>query len=268
MRQSTYGISVFGAVSIGTLAIILWAAFAAAEEPSCVFYQTSEGAGANARIETDRNVVIVTPGRVHASNDAYVRESALQAHVAAKLAASRSLSGSSVVVTSTNGTIVLGGSVAESADLARAELIARRTPGVVGVVNQLRVRPNVATPTDALDDAELAKRVSERLTVEFERAHLERRWEYGYGVEAESMDVNVDADDGEVMLSGTVASYDALGRAVSIARAVPGVQAVRCSVGIDTEDDPAIGASSPRPFEKPQHRPFVGRLLLDRDYKN
>jgi len=244
---------------------MLWASWAVGEESPRVFYQSSEGAGANARVETDGNVIIVTPGRVNGGFDPYARESALRAQVAANLAASRSLAGSDVAVTSNNGTIVLEGIVAESGDLDRAELIARRTPGVVGVLNQLRVDPSVATRAEALDDADLAKRVSERLAAEFERAQLERRWEYGYGVKAESMELNVSADDGEVVLSGAVPSYDALGRAVTIARGVTGVQAVRSNVRIDVDDDATAWESSPRPFEKPQHHPFFGPSPRDRD---
>jgi osmotically-inducible protein OsmY len=258
-------LSFFGALGVGALAVMLLASYVVGEEPPRVFYQSSEGAGANARVETDGNVIIVTPGRVNGGFDPYVRESALRARVAANLAASRSLAGSNVAVTSTNGTIVLDGIVAESRDLDRAELIARRTPGVVGVVNQLHVDPSVATRAEALDDADLAKRVSERLAAEFERARLERRWEYGYGVEAESMELDVNADDGQVTLSGTVPSYDALGRVVTIARGVPGVQAVRINVRLDPSDDATASESSPRSFEKPQHHPFFGRPDRDRD---
>ena len=244
------------------------AALAAAEEAPHLFYQTSEGADANARVETDRNVIIVTPGRVSGGNDPYAREAALRAQVVANLAASRSLSGSNVVVTSDNGTIVLDGIVAESRDLDRAELIARRTPGVVGVVNQLRVDPGVITRAEALDDAQLARRVSDRLAAEFEQAHLERRWQYGYGVEADSLKLNVDADDGEVMLSGTLPSYDALGRAITIARGVPGVQAVRSNVRIHVGDDAGPQESHVGPFQKPQHDPFFSRSRPDRDDHN
>jgi osmotically-inducible protein OsmY len=186
-----------------------------------------------------QDVTIVVSGRAKDDNDKYLRESGLRARVAANLAASRSLSGSDIVVTSTDGTVVLNGSVAERRDLDRAELIAGRTPAVAGVVNQLRVKPDVDTPTEVIDDAELAKRVSTQLAVEFQRARLERRWKYGYGVKGEAMDVTVDADDGEVLLSGSVPSYDALGRAVSIARAVPGVHAARSHLQIDVGEVPA-----------------------------
>ena len=153
MWQTTRIVGLFGALGLATLSVILLVAVAAAEESPRVFYRSSEGVGANARIETDRNVIIVTPGRVDGGNDPYVRESALRAQVAANLAASRSLSGSNVVVTSVDGTMVLDGVVAESSDLDRAELIAGRTPGVVGVVNRLQVDPNVVTRAEALDDA-------------------------------------------------------------------------------------------------------------------
>lgn len=245
-------VGVSGALGVGTLALVLLASLATAEEWPRGFYQGPDGAGANGRIETDGSVTIVTPGPVDGGNDLYVRESALRAQVAANLAASRSLAGSNVVVTSTNRTVVLDGTVAEDRDLDRAELIARRTPGVVGVVNQLRVAPNLATRAEALDDAQLAKRVSERLAAEFERAHLERRWEYGYGVEADSVELDINADDGEVMLSGTLPSYDALGRAITIARGVPGVQAVRSNVRIDVGDDPSPRESDVGPFQKPR----------------
>jgi osmotically-inducible protein OsmY len=247
------------------MAVMLWASWALGEETPRVFYQRSEDVSANARIETDHNVIIVTSGRVNGGNDPHVRESALRAQVAANLAASRSLAGSDVVVTSNNGTIVLDGIVAESADLGPAELIARRTPGVVGVVNQLRVEPSVATRAEALDDAQLAERVSERLAAEFARARLER-WDDGYGVGTDSMELNVNADNGEVMLSGTVPSYDALGRAVTIAHGVSGVQAVRSNVHIDVDEDASVWESSAGPpFKKPQHHPFFDRSQGDRD---
>jgi osmotically-inducible protein OsmY len=254
-RESTRIVGLFGALGLGTFAVLLLAAMAGAD--TVQVYQSTA---------PRREVITISPGSASLS-DPYARESALRATVSSNLAASRSLAGSNIVVTSSSGTIVLAGTVAEADDIARAELIARQTPGVRAVVSQLAVDPAMvaaAETADRIDDAELARRVSERLAAEFPGADVDRKWEYGYEIESDELELDVAADDGEVVIGGEVPSYDALGRAVAVARSVPGVAAVRTSLNIDADRDTAsTWESYPGPFEKPQHHPFFGP---SRDY--
>jgi osmotically-inducible protein OsmY len=248
MREPTRIVGLFGALGLGTFVLLVLAALASA--------QTIEVYPGG----TDRDVIVVAPS---ARTDPYARESALRAVVSSRLAASRSLAGSNIVVSSQNGTMILAGTVAEPDDIARAEVIAQRTPGVVAVVSQLKVDPALYAQTRAvtdLTDADLARRVTERLAAEFNAGDIDRKWEYGYEIEAENLELDVAADDGEVILSGEVPTYDALGRAVAVARTVPGVIAVRTNLAIDDDQETASSYETyPGPFEKPQHHPFFDR---------
>src|SRR6185503_630523 len=191
MREPTRIVGQFAAVGIGTRAFLLLAAMANAQSVQVYTNGTAPSASARAT----RDYIVIAPGRA-SYNDPYVRESALRAQVASNLAASRSLAGSNIVVSSQSGSIVLAGTVAETDDIARAQMIARNTPGVASVVTQLSVDPVIvaaqAERAERLSDADLARRVSERLAAEFSNADIDRRWEYGYEVGPDTSAIGLD----------------------------------------------------------------------------
>ena len=268
MREPTRIVSQFAAVGIGTLAFLLLAAMANAQSVQIYTNGASPSASATATVGTDRDVVVVAPGHLPA-NDPYVRESALRARVASNLAASRSLAGSNIVVSSQNGTVVLTGTVADTDDIARADMIARNTPGAANVATQLSVDPAIVAKAERLSDADLARRVSDRLAAEFNNADVDRKWEYGYEVESKTDGVELDvaADDGEIHLMGEVPSYDAFGRALAVARSVPGVVTVRSNLHFGSGGETTAGFETyPGPFEKPKSHPFFGNKY--RDYED
>jgi osmotically-inducible protein OsmY len=269
MREPTRIVGQFAAVGIGTLAFLLLAAMANAQSVQIYTNGGAPSASARATVGSGRDYVVITPGRT-SYNDPYVRESALRAQVASNLAASRSLAGSNIVVYSQNGSIVLSGTVAETDDIARAQMIAQNTPGVANVVTQLGVDPVIIAAqverAERLSDAELARRVSERLAAEFNNADIDRKWEYGYEVESATDDIELDvaADDGEIHLMGEVPSYEAYGRALAVARSVPGVVAVRSRLHFGSDEQTTAGVETyPGPFEKPRSPTFFGRKSHD-----
>jgi osmotically-inducible protein OsmY len=269
MREPTRIVGLFGALGIGTLAFMVLASMASAQSVQIYTNSGAPSASASATVGSGQDYIVVAPGRI-ASTDPYARESALRALVASRLAASRSLAGSSIVVSSQNGSIVLTGTVPDTDDVARADALARSTPGVSNVVTQLSVQPiAVEIQPQRFTDAELARSVSERLASEFHGADVDRKWEYGYAVEskAEGLDLDVAVDDGEVHLMGDVPSYDAFGRAIAVARSVPGVVAVRSNLRLDSGGQTTAGFETyPGPFEKPRSKPFFGNKY--RDYED
>jgi osmotically-inducible protein OsmY len=176
-------------------------------------------------------LVIGTPGSDR--RDAHhVRDAEVRGRVVERLAASRSLQGSTVWVTVADGQVVLRGLVADDRAAQRAIELARRTPGVRGVRSELRTEPTLAEwlRTEVTDEV-LAREVAERIAAEaFPNARSSEDWIFGWEIDGRNFELDVDADMGTVTLSGSVPSAEDAERALSVARRTPGVRSVRMDV--------------------------------------
>ena len=240
---------IFFAAAAASVAMLLSAAAPAGAQTG-VYIADPDLDGEVSAGDTETEIII----RPRRSTDPFVHESRLRAEVAERLGESPSLAGSNISVSSRGTDIVLTGTVAEAEDLDGAELIARRTPGVAGVINDLRVQPVVVVVPQAANDGELARQVSQHIAADLGEAMIERESDYGYEVESRESEINVRADNGQVTLSGYVPSYDALGRTVSLARTVPGVTAVVSQLRIEPIYEGSV--QSPGRFAKPGYKPF------------
>jgi osmotically-inducible protein OsmY len=90
-----------------------------------------------------------------------LRDDRLIEEVSDRLMDDRLLDARDVEVSANAGVVTLSGEVPGSSDVAHAEMLTRRTPGVIDVINRLVVRPG--------------QRAVDRLAPE-EPAHYEGRW--------------------------------------------------------------------------------------------
>jgi len=178
-------------------------------------------------------LVVGTPGQGRSEarrHDAVVRDRLIE-----RLAASRTLQGSDVWVSVVDGHAILRGLVPDDLARARAVGLARRTPGVRRVTDELRTDPSVLEwiQTEIEDDA-LAQRVAERLAAEtFPGARVEEDWAFGWEVEADSFELDVEADMGAITLRGQVPSSRDVERAIKVARHTRGVRSVHAELETD-----------------------------------
>jgi osmotically-inducible protein OsmY len=72
---------------------------------------------------------------------AYIDDSAITSSVKARFVESNSVDASSISVETMKGTVMLSGFAKNSTERTTAETLAMKVPGVVGVKNQIAVRP-------------------------------------------------------------------------------------------------------------------------------
>jgi len=180
-------------------------------------------------------LVIGSPGAYRSDESRRERDAAVRERIVERLAASRSLQGSDVWVAVADGHVTLHGRVADEASKVRAVEIARRTPGARAVKTDLHSDPTLLEwASIQRKDEVLAREVAERLVAEaFPRARLEEDWIFGWEIEADSFEIDVDADMGTVTLTGDVPDGEDAERAIAVARRTPGVRNVRAVLQYD-----------------------------------
>ena len=158
---------------------------------------------------------------------------AVRGRIVERLAASRALAGADVWVRVTDRKATLTGLVQDETTELRAIAIARRTPGVLAVVNELRTDPTRAERRFiSIRDENLVENVARTLVAElFPDARPENDWAFGWEVDGLWWEFAVEADMGDVTLLGTVPSKDHITRVVEITRKIPGVRSVRARLG-------------------------------------
>lgn len=119
-------------------------------------------------------------------------------------------------VETTDGVVTLKGTVNNILAKDRAERLAERVKGVRSVINSLIVEPVYRTDEDIRSDVELALLVDPA---------------------TESYDVDVTVSDGEVLLSGTVNSWQEKMLAERVVKSVKGVRAVDNEIAVDYAAD-------------------------------
>ena len=171
-----------------------------------------------AGVKEVKNEIAVDPAAQPSSESVHVEDLEIRVAILEALARSRELGGKSIDVKVENRSVTLSGSVESPAQRNGAEQIARAVDGVSGVTNNLAVtNPQAATEPPATaappgdSNADLAKRV------EFE---LYRTNAFN------TLTMQIKADDGVVMLSGTVRSRAEQLLAERVAQTVSGVKKV------------------------------------------
>lgn len=130
------------------------------------------------------------------------------------------------------GNAVLTGYVQSEQDRERVEEATRATPGVRQVTNRLQVEPDARAsfarrgPREISQGENLARQVKSAIANEPQLSGSE---------------IRIESRAGTVVLSGTVPSEQASGRAVQVTRAVPGVEQVRNDLQVSpTMNDRAL----------------------------
>jgi hyperosmotically inducible protein len=171
-----------------------------------------------AGVKDVKNEITVDPAAQPSTESVHVEDLEIRVAILEALARSRELGGKSIDVKVENRSVTLSGSVETPTQRNGAEQIARAVDGVAGVTNNLVVtnpqaasEPPAANALPADSNAELAKRV------EFE---LYRTNAFNTST------MQVRAEDGAVMLAGTVRSRAEQLLAERVVQSVSGVKKV------------------------------------------
>jgi len=139
-------------------------------------------------------------------------------------------------VDSERGRVQLTGDVPSVVERKLAEQLAKDVGAVAQVDNQIRVQADDSDPTytelyQLVEDANITTRIQ-----------LQLLWNRA----TNSVDINVDSNDGRVTLSGKVAGEEARERTVAIARRTEGVRSVddQLQVAAAEEADEAVAAQA------------------------
>lgn len=146
-----------------------------------------------------------------------VDDAAITAKVKSKLAADPEVNPFNVDVDTDDGVVTLRGRVDDSATKTEAGKLARNTDGVRGVRNMLEVGES-GMETAPGTDAALVTAVTAKLAADDDVA---------------ASNIDVDAQDGVVTLSGTVKTSAARQEAERLARSVDGVRNVRNELKVE-----------------------------------
>ncbi|WP_456434345.1 BON domain-containing protein [Thermosulfuriphilus sp.] len=138
-----------------------------------------------------------------------VDDATITARIKAALAQDPQTKARKIDVDTVDGTVTLTGLVSSQAEAKRAIEIARSTPGVRGVRNNLQIGKR--SLGRLLDDKTLGAKIKAKLLVE-------------PGVR--SLSIDVDVVNGVVTLTGVVKDKDQMDRILAIAKGTEGVRAV------------------------------------------
>ena len=150
-----------------------------------------------------------------------------------------------------DGVATLSGKVPSERAEQRALRIARTTPGITSVRDEISVDKSMTRrDTPVVGEAELAQQVAQRIAQNIEGAKAgEDWWLAGWRVEGEfntwSLVVEVD-EPGRIILDGEAPSLDIMRKAIEAAYAVPGV--LRVEPNLELDRDYAYGPYGGYPY--------------------
>lgn len=139
-----------------------------------------------------------------------IDDTAVTTRVKSALIADPEVKGLDISVETNKGEVQLSGFVDSQAQIDRALDIARRAEGVTGVQNKLAVK-TPGTMGSAVDDTLITAKVKSALVKDDT---------------VKALDISVTTNQGQVQLSGFVASDTQIARATEVARTVEGVKGV------------------------------------------
>ena len=147
--------------------------------------------------------------------DTQANDALITSKVESKLAADPDTNNFEIDVDTQKGRVRLSGLVETEAERREAEHHARTTEGVRSVDNQLRIGD--LTVAENTTDAWLVTKVKSKLAAD---------------PEVNSFNIDVDATDGQVVLTGIVAADEQRQEAERLARATEGVTSVRNEIRV------------------------------------
>jgi hyperosmotically inducible protein len=147
--------------------------------------------------------------------DTQASDALITSKVEGKLAADPETNNFEIDVDTQNGQVRLRGMVETEAERREAEYHARSTEGVRSVDNQLKIGD--LTAEENVTDAWLVTKVKSQLAAD---------------PDVNSFNIDVDALDGQITLSGVVTAERARAEAEQIARATQGVKSVRNEIRV------------------------------------
>ena len=147
--------------------------------------------------------------------DTQANDALITSKVESKLAADPDTNNFEIDVDTQNGRVRLSGLVETEAERREAEQHARSTEGVRSVDNQLRLGD--LTAAENTSDAWLVTKVKSKLAAD---------------PEVNSFNIDVDATDGQIVLSGIVTADEQRQEAERLARATEGVKSVRNEIRV------------------------------------
>ena len=148
---------------------------------------------------------------------ATVTDAAITTKIKAMIAAEKSLSDSSISVTTTNGVVTLDGIASNSKAQSAAKKIAKSVDGVKSVDSNLKTPESskaVAKTKEVVSDSWITTKVKSDILADSV---------------AKGVDVSVNTTDGVVVLKGVLANQDAIDHVKDIAGKVNGVKGVDVS---------------------------------------
>jgi hyperosmotically inducible periplasmic protein len=140
------------------------------------------------------------------------------------------LDGSNIDVDTTNGVVVLMGTVLTEAGRARAVAIAKATDGVKSVSDKLRVAP-AAAKVDTSAARDTARKTGRTVNDGWIKSKIYAQFLTDWKT-LEDSDIDIDVAQGVVTLKGTVKTEAGKTRAVAIAKATDGVKSVHDSLKV------------------------------------
>lgn len=124
----------------------------------------------------------------------------------------------SIQVSSENGIVTFTGEVRDDAEKTRIQQLAKQLPGVRSVSNSITVVVTGA-PTNPATDSEISDKI--RFTVK-----------HDFSLSNEAKNININANDGTVTISGTVKNEMEKMKIESLARSIPGVKNINNKLNI------------------------------------
>jgi osmotically-inducible protein OsmY len=165
--------------------------------------------------------------------------------VSLRLAQSRALAGSRIRAEGEDANVALRGAVRDASQRQRALALAAQTPGVGSVRDELAVDSALPAPVPVPDE-QLARRVAEVLAGSEElNARVAEGWLFGWRIEGKDWSIEVEVDDGDVLLEGSAPLQQHIQSFVLGARDVPGVRSVRSEITLQPNPAPADPVHSP-----------------------
>lgn len=150
-----------------------------------------------------------------------VDDASITASVKSKLLWSKHTEGMDTTVITKDGRVELSGTVANQQAKQQAEQLAKNTPGVRSVDNQLHIKDRTASKaSDRTEESDKSSMIADTwITTKVKSTYM-------YSSNVTSSDISVTTDNGIVTLAGTVSSGVEKALAIELAQNIRGVKSV------------------------------------------
>ena len=163
-----------------------------------------------------------------------IDDATITTSVNGKLVGDKELSALEINVDSSKGKVILKGDAPNLEAKKRAEMLAKNTEGVISVDNRLKVSSDRNSTLDKTMDTtdkmkESTKSTYNKVVNKIDDGAINASLNTRLAADAElsALKINVDVNNGNVLLKGTAPSLSAKNRATEIAQKVDGVTSVK-----------------------------------------